>query len=124
KRDDDRFDVMSIDELEVFTFIGVYDSEQREKQRIVVNVEMEIPSIDHAARQDDLVLTIDWDAVCECIRRVADDHPRKLVDTLAHDIAKALLDAFPVISATVQARKSICKDAKSLSIRIKRSQMR
>lgn len=111
---------MTIEELEIFTFVGVYDSEQREKQKVLVTLELEIPLIENAAGRDDLSLTVDWDDVCNTVTRVADERPRRLIDTLAHDIASGILKTHRIVSATVRVKKLIRSDTKGLSIAIKR----
>lgn len=114
-------DVLIIEDLEIFTFIGVYEWEHQQKQKLLITIKLEIPSIDEAALHDDLSYTLDAVAVCDSVIRIADERPRKLVETLAKDIVNDLFRAFPVVSVAIEVKKFARKDARSVSLRIKRT---
>lgn len=120
-RPTDSHDVLIIKDLEVFSLIGVYEWEHQQKQKLSITVKLEIPVIDAAAQHDDLSHTLDSVAICDRIIHVAGERPRKLVETLAKDIVNDLFGSFSILAATVEVKKFLRKDARYVSLRIKRS---
>jgi dihydroneopterin aldolase len=112
---------ITIRELEVRSRIGVPVAERKCPQRLLVTVEMEI-DCGAAARGDDMAKAVDYVSVAAAIKREAVVRPRKLIETLAEDIARCVLDHFGVRQVTVELEKFPFKDARSVSVRITRSQ--
>jgi dihydroneopterin aldolase len=86
-------DRIILEGLRVDAMIGVYPHEERVHQRLDIDVIVET-DMARAAADDDVRHTIDYDVVARIAReRVLSRHHR-LIETLAHDIAEALLTAF------------------------------
>jgi dihydroneopterin aldolase len=113
-------DRILINGLEVMAHIGVPDEERSQPQKLRLSVELKTASLVAAAQTDDVDLTVDYDAVAQLIRRVAQERPRRLIETLAEDIAKAILRDFAVKEIRVRVDKFIFADAESVSVEIKR----
>ena len=64
--------------------------------------------------------TIDYAAVCEALKTLAAARPRKLVETLAEEIAADLLSRFPIRHVAVEVRKFILPETDYVAIRIER----
>ena len=112
-------DVIHIANLEVESRIGVPDEERARPQRLTVSVTLE-PSVSFASLGDRIENTIDYALVCEAIQRVAAARPRRLVETLAEEIAAQLLGEFPIWRLTVEVRKYILPQTEFVAVRIDR----
>lgn len=106
-----------IHELSLSTHIGVSEKERSSKQTLVCSLKcFKEHLVDKAAPSDELSSTINYDSLAACMRRVADAKPRKLVETLVHDIAQALLVEFPLDFVKLEIRKNALPDAKHVAI--------
>jgi dihydroneopterin aldolase len=84
--------------------IGVTAEERASDQELVVDAELETDTRE-AARTDDLRHSIDYAAVHAVMAETAAARPRALVETLAQDLADALLGRFPAGAVRVLVRK-------------------
>lgn len=91
--------------------IGVSEAERSSPQALVVDVELETDTRE-AARTDDLRHSVDYAAVHAVLIETALARPRALVETLAQDIADALLGRFPAEAVRVLVRKPAALRAK------------
>ena len=112
-------DQIHIEALEVQSRIGVPEEERAAPQRLTVTLTLE-PKTDFRALKDRIEETIDYAAVCEAVKALAAARPRKLVETLAEEIAAELLGKFPLRRLTVEVRKFILPDTRHVAIRIER----
>ena len=113
-------DLIHIEALEVQSHIGVPDEERATPQRLTVTLTLE-PTMDFRALNDEIGATIDYAAVCEAVKALAAARPRRLVETLAKEIAADLLARFPIRHLTVEVRKFILPETDYVAIRIARS---
>src|SRR5258708_7926132 len=88
-------DLIRVIDLEVFAYVGVPDAERREPQRLLIPMEMSIDSFAHAAGTDDMARTINYFDVVQHVKTIAAKRSRKLLETLAEEMAFDLLKAFP-----------------------------
>lgn len=86
------------------TQIGVPDEERLLPQDVIVDVEMHFDTR-AATRTDDFTLTIDYAAVRDTLARIAAERPRKLIETLAEEMAAAVLAGYPVGAVRVRLLK-------------------
>lgn len=114
-------DLIRIVDLEVFSHIGVPEMERHAAQGLLVSVEMACETIVHAANTDDLDHTINYANVAERIRRLAAQRERKLIETLAEEIAADILGAFPIKKIRVEIKKLVLPDARYVSVEIERT---
>lgn len=112
-------DQIHIRNLEVFAPIGVPDEERQTPQRLTVSLVME-PKLDFWAMNDQIENTIDYAAVCEAIKKIAAQRPRKLIETLAEEIASTLLADFPIWHLTLELHKYIIPETEYVAVRIDR----
>ena len=113
-------DTIHISRLELFLHIGVPDEERAAAQRLTVSLTLE-PARDFRALGDDIVRTVDYFSVCEAVKTLAGGHPRRLIETLAEDIAAHLLERFALTAVEVDLRKYILPDTEYVGVRIRRT---
>jgi dihydroneopterin aldolase len=114
-------DLIRVIDLEVFAWIGVPDAERHEAQRLLVSVEISVESFSHAAGTDNPAWTVNYVDVVERIKHVTGKRARKLLETLAEEIAFDLLKAFPIKKITLEIKKFILPDAQYVSVKIERT---
>ena len=83
-------DRIFIRELALRCIIGVYPEERREKQDIVVSVEMRT-DLRRAGRSDSLEDTVDYKAIKKAILKMAEQSAFQLIESLAERIADIAL---------------------------------
>ena len=113
-------DSIEIRRLRVSSHIGVPDDERAEAQNLLVTVSMH-PSQGFHRLHDDISNTVDYAAIAAEIRELAGDRPRKLIETLATDIAGHLLTRHPLDSVSVTIEKHILPDTECVAVSIQRS---
>ncbi len=113
-------DLIRIVDLEVFAHIGVAEEERCDAQRLLISLELRIESIAEAAKTDDLARTVNYFDVAQRIRLTAAKRPRKLLETLAEELAAETLSAYPVRNVALEIKKFILADAQYVSVRIER----
>ena len=112
-------DLIHIEALEVRSCIGVAEEERAAPQRLTVTLTLE-PNADFRALGDRIEATVDYAAVCEAVKALAAERPRRLVETLAEEIAGALLGRFAIRRVEVEVRKFILPETDYVAIRIDR----
>jgi dihydroneopterin aldolase len=114
-------DLIRIVDLEVTAIIGVRDDERLRPQRLLFSLELRIKDIGPAAYTDNIKLTLDYSAVAERVRLMTESRPRRLIETLAEDIATDLLKAFPIlISLRLELKKYVLPNTDHVSLIIER----
>jgi dihydroneopterin aldolase/D-erythro-7,8-dihydroneopterin triphosphate epimerase len=83
-------DRIFIRDLALRCIIGIYPEERREKQDIVINVEMHC-DLRRAGRSDDLGDTVDYKAIKKAILRLVESSAFQLIESLAENIADIAL---------------------------------
>ncbi len=112
-------DQIHIESLEIVTFIGVPDEERAQPQRLTVSLTFEL-NVGFQGLNDRFENTVDYAAVCEAVKKVAAARPRKLVETLAEEIATTVLAQFPIWRLSLELRKYILPDTQYIAVRIER----
>jgi len=105
--------------LEVPTFIGVPDEERAEQQTLKVHVDMQ-PKIGFRELNDEIDGGVDYYQVSLRIKSLALEKPRKLIETLAADIADMIKADFGVESVRVEIEKYILPDTDSVGVEVVR----
>jgi dihydroneopterin aldolase len=114
-------DKIVIKELEVEARIGVSEEERAAHQRLSVTVVMEL-DLAEAARTDEEAVTVRYDAVADLVRQVVTERPRKLIESAAGDIAKAILARQMAQAVTVEVKKFSVPRSQHVSVQIRRTQ--
>ncbi|MGB8168075.1 MAG: dihydroneopterin aldolase [Chthoniobacteraceae bacterium] len=112
-------DTIIIDQLELSAHIGVPDEERAVAQRLTVSLRMELAH-DFRDLDDDISKTVDYYAVCGAIEALVAERPRRLIETLAEEIATAVLRYFAVTAVEVELRKFILPDTAFVAVRLRR----
>jgi len=116
-------DRILISRLFLETVVGVPDAERAKPQRVAVSVEIGVDTW-AASESDSLSRTVDYEAVANRIKAVAAARPRKLIETLAEELADAVLEFEGAQSVVLLLEKFILPDAESVAVRIERSKSR
>jgi dihydroneopterin aldolase len=99
-------DMIWLNGVECRSKIGVPSAERARRQRILVDVGLEM-DVRPAAARDDFRLTADYWAVEKLVRAEADAGERALIETLAERLAAAVLRAkTPASAVTIRVRKT------------------
>ena len=97
-------DRIVIPDFRVSCHVGVPQEERDVAQDVLIDVELELDLIG-AGSADDLSLTVDYDAVCTKIAAAVGRKRRKLIETIAEEVAEVLLANYPVQAVKVTVRK-------------------
>ena len=98
-------DVIELRGLRVSAIVGVLPEEREREQPLLVDLDVERPFRDAAAR-DDLTATTNYADVLSLAQRVIVEGRFSLLETLVHRVAAAVLDVDPAIeSVRVRAHK-------------------
>lgn len=112
-------DVIIIKGLEIEAFVGVPDDERQSPQRLEVDAVLTpVNSFDEIA--DEIDRTVDYHAAIRRIARLAESPPRRLIETLAREIAEMLIADFPARRAEVEVRKFILPETEYVAVRCAR----
>ena len=83
---------------------GVLAVEQNTPQEFGIDLELYL-DLSPAGLTDDLKLTVDYDQVFHCVRKIVENESFKLIETLAENIARTILESFAVTAVEVSVYK-------------------
>ena len=116
-------DIIRIDNLEVYAYHGAYDEEKEKGQYFYVNAEL-YTNTRKAGMNDDLDASTNYGTVCDFIHDFMTKHTYDLIETVAEQLAQALLLEFKLVkSILLEIRKPhapIEKEFESVSVEIER----
>jgi dihydroneopterin aldolase len=112
-------DTIEIRKLRVSTHIGVPDEERVEPQELRLSVVM-TPSSGFDDLDDDIAWTVDYYAVAKELQALAAERPRCLIETLALDCARHLLEKHPLRRVEIVVEKFILPDTECVAVRVVR----
>jgi dihydroneopterin aldolase len=113
-------DEVHIEQLEVFTVIGVLEHERKGLQRLMVSISFW--PYEHAHDlADNIEKAVNYSAVAEQTKRFAREQAVNLIETLANRLASHLLKTFPIQKVTIELRKFALQDAKYVSVTVTRT---
>jgi len=113
-------DLIRVVDLEVRARIGVPEEERVQPQRLLVTLGMHVDSFAEAVKADDVSLTVDYFTVAQRVKAFAAERPRKLIETLAEEIAADLLSTFPIRKIEVEIKKFILPETRYVAVKIER----
>ena len=113
-------DEIHIEQLEVFTVIGVLEHERKGLQRLTVTISF-WPHEQARYMADNIEKAINYSAVAEETKRFARDQTVNLIETLAERLAAHLLKTFAIRKVRIELRKFALQDAKYVSVTVTRS---
>jgi len=113
-------DEVRIEQLEVFTVIGVLEHERKGLQRLMVSISFW--PYEHAHDlANNIEKAVNYSAVAEETKRFAREQAVNLIETLADRLASHLLKTFPIQKVTIELRKFALQDAKYVSVTVTRT---
>jgi FolB domain-containing protein len=112
-------DEIHIEQLDVFTRIGVPEEERANPQRLTVNISF-WPSQQSSDLADHIERTVNYSAVAEETKNFVRDQSVSLIETLAERLASHLLNSFLIQKVTIELRKFALQDAKYVSVTVTR----
>jgi len=113
-------DRIHLKELILPTVIGVPDAERELPQSVSMNATLFL-ECSFKDLNDDISQTVDYFELTRELRRVAARGERKLIETLAEDLAEAILMFEGVRAVTVEIQKFILPNCGCVSVEIDRS---
>lgn len=113
-------DRIQIKGLRLVTRVGVPDEERALPQSVAANVSIAL-SESSGGFGDRIERTIDYYRVSQRLREVAASGERRLIETLAEDLAAAVLAFAGVLSVTLEVEKFILPDCDRVSVVIVRA---
>ena len=113
-------DEIHVEQIEVFSVIGVLEHERKGLQRLTVTISF-WPYKQTHDMADDVEQAVNYSAVAEETKRFAREQTVNLIETLADRLAAHLLKTFPIQKVTVEVRKFALQDAKYVSATVTRS---
>ena len=113
-------DEIHIEQLEVFTVIGVLEHERKGLQRLTVSISY-WPYQEAQDLADNIEKAVNYSAVAEEAKRFAREQTVGLIETLADRLANHLLKTFPIQRVSIDLRKFALQDAKYVSVTVTRT---
>ena len=108
-----------IEGLELAVHIGVPEEERAVAQVLRADIEMR-PALSFEEMNDEIEKTIDYDAAARRMRALAAERPRRLIETLAAEMAAELISGFGAQSVVITLRKRILPGTDAVAVRIER----
>ncbi|MDD4169061.1 MAG: dihydroneopterin aldolase [Desulfotomaculaceae bacterium] len=90
--------------MEFYGYHGVLSQEQSLGQRFAVDIELSL-ELDQAGNSDNPEDTVDYASIFDMVRAVIEGRPRRLLESVAEDIADSVLKSFPVKEVLVRVKK-------------------
>ena len=113
-------DEIHIEQLEVFTRIGVPEEERANPQRLTVSISF-WPRQPISDLADQIDHAVNYFAVAEETKNFVRDQSVSLIETLADRLASHLLKSFPIQTVIIELRKFALQDAKYVSVNVTRT---
>ncbi len=110
-------DQIHLANLQLPCHIGVPDEERAAPQMLHAHV------VIHSRRsfesmQDDITQTIDYAAVATRLQQIAAEKPRRLIETLAADLAACVLEEFAAAAVEITIQKRILPQTDHVAVRL------
>ena len=107
--------------VEIMAHIGVYDHEKSARQKIILNVELDV-MINPSWQDDNISDVVDYEHILKIINRVADSGHIHLLETFAEQLIQECLAHPLVTKADISIEKpDIFTGVASAGVRISRS---
>jgi dihydroneopterin aldolase len=109
-----------IEGLDLPVHIGVPDQERALPQVLRANLTLH-PALSFEQMKDEIAATIDYQAVANRLRALASERPRKLIETLAHEMAEVVLKEFGAVWVRIELRKRILPGTDAVGVCVEHS---
>lgn len=111
--------IIEIRGLEVMARVGVPDQERSLPQRLLLDLRFAALG-QPADLGDDISATVDYFGLSRRVIDCAGERPRKLIETLADELADSLMTGYPLRWIEITVRKFILTDAEWVSVSVRR----
>ena len=111
--------IIAIRGLEVMAHVGVPEEERAVAQRLLIDLRFASLARPESL-DDDITQTVDYHAVSRRVVEISVARPRKLIETLADELADSLLAEFALRWIEVTIRKFILPNTEWVSVTIRR----
>ena len=106
---------LSLVDLKLLCRVGVPDQERAKPQKLLCTAVFPVPNFKKAAQTDNLEHTINYYDLSQLLRRTAQAKERKLIETLAADLAQSTFAAFPIPWIDLELKKFILPEIRHIS---------
>ncbi len=112
-------DEIRICALRLTTYIGVPEEERAASQVLEADITLRIAGR-FEGMEDDIAATIDYAAVAARLQALAAERPRRLIETLAAEMAACVMGEFQAAGVSLELRKRILPDTDHVAVRLVR----
>jgi len=113
-------DKIEIRGLWIQSRVGVLDEERAKTQKLSVDLII-YPIVPLQGLSDDITRTVDYDRVATAVRDAAEEGTRRLIETLAEDIAGVVLGFGGVEKVEVELKKYVLPNTDYVSVTVCRN---
>ena len=106
---------LSLVDLKLSCRVGVPDRERAHPQKLLCTVTVPVPNLKKATDTDDIHQTLNYFDLSQLLRKTAQAKERKLIETLAHDLAEATFTHFPIPWVDLELKKFILPETRHIS---------
>jgi dihydroneopterin aldolase len=110
-------DQIHLTNLQLRCHIGVPDEERAAPQLLHADVVIH-SRVPFEAMQDDIAQTIDYADVTARLEQIAAQKPRRLIETLAADLAACVLTEFAALAVEITIKKRILPQTDHVAVRL------
>ena len=106
---------LSLVDLELLCRVGVPDQERAKPQKLLCTAVFPVPNFKKAAQNDSLEHTVNYYDLSQLLQETAQAKERKLIETLAADLAQSTFAAFPIPWIDLELKKFILPETRHIS---------
>jgi FolB domain-containing protein len=110
---------LSLVDLKLLCRVGVPDQERAKPQKLLCTVTVPVPDLKKAAQTDNIQHTLNYFNLSQLLRKTAQSKERKLIETLASDLAQATFQHFPSPWIEIEIKKFIIPETRHISLQAK-----
>ena len=107
--------VLSLVDLELTCHLGVPAEERAQPQKILCTAFFPVPDFKKAAQNDSIEHTVNYYDLSQLLQKTALQKERKLIETLAADLAESAFAAFPIPWIDLELKKFILPETRHIS---------
>ena len=114
-------DKIILTDLRIDAVIGIWDWEKRNSQTISINLEMQTDT-KKASQSDSIEDALDYKAVSKRVKQFIQESQFNLIETLAENVAKIILEEFDIQWLKLSVSKPFAiKGSKNIGVCIERT---
>jgi len=110
---------LSLVDLKLLCRVGVPDQERAKPQKLLCTVTVPVPNLKKAAQTDNIQHTLNYFNLSQLLRKTAQSKERKLIETLASDLAAVTFQHFPSPWIEIEIKKFIIPETRHISLQAK-----